>query len=236
MGNKQIAQLNLFDYIVGITIGSIAAEMATDIDKDPWGCALAMAVYALVAVAISAAGNKSLRARGVSRRPPDRPDAKRKAVPRRPQGGAPRPLRVSRDGAPFRVFRPFRGQRRFSSTTETSAFCRLPISGPATPGDSGIAVQPAEILYDVILDGRVMDDALQKAGKDRAWLKKQMESAGYGDEKEILLATAGAGDSSASFGRTSGSGALSTRYRGGVENAPPDLRAGRRSARPFLRF
>ncbi len=35
MGNKQIAQLNLFDYIVGITIGSIAAEMATDIDKDP---------------------------------------------------------------------------------------------------------------------------------------------------------------------------------------------------------
>ena len=32
MGNKQIAQLNLFDYIVGITIGSIAAEMATDID------------------------------------------------------------------------------------------------------------------------------------------------------------------------------------------------------------
>lgn len=44
MGNKQIAQLNLFDYIVGITIGSIAAEMATDIDKDPWGCALAMAI------------------------------------------------------------------------------------------------------------------------------------------------------------------------------------------------
>lgn len=63
MGNKQIAQLNLFDYIVGITIGSIAAEMATDIDKDPWGCALAMAIYALVAVAISAATNKSLRAR-----------------------------------------------------------------------------------------------------------------------------------------------------------------------------
>lgn len=63
MGNKQIAQLNLFDYIVGITIGSIAAEMATDIDKDPWGCALAMAIYALVAVAISVATNKSLRAR-----------------------------------------------------------------------------------------------------------------------------------------------------------------------------
>ena len=29
MGQKQISQLNLFDYINGITIGSIAAEMAT---------------------------------------------------------------------------------------------------------------------------------------------------------------------------------------------------------------
>lgn len=74
MGNKQIAQLNLFDYIVGITIGSIAAEMATDIDKDPWGCALAMAIYALVAVAISVATNKSLRAR-VACGQADRPDA-----------------------------------------------------------------------------------------------------------------------------------------------------------------
>ena len=29
MGNKQISQLTSFDYIIGITLGSIAAEMAT---------------------------------------------------------------------------------------------------------------------------------------------------------------------------------------------------------------
>ena len=32
MGNKQVSQMNLFDYIIGITIGSIAAEMATELD------------------------------------------------------------------------------------------------------------------------------------------------------------------------------------------------------------
>ena len=37
MGNKQIAQMNLFDYVVGITIGSIAAEMATNLDGDTIG-------------------------------------------------------------------------------------------------------------------------------------------------------------------------------------------------------
>ena len=43
MGNKQISQLNLFDYINGITIGSIAAEMAvSDEVKDLFQPALAM--------------------------------------------------------------------------------------------------------------------------------------------------------------------------------------------------
>ena len=29
MGNRQMSQLTLFDYIIGISIGSIAAEMAS---------------------------------------------------------------------------------------------------------------------------------------------------------------------------------------------------------------
>ena len=48
MGNKQISQLSMFDYIVGITIGSIAAEMATDLES-PLRSLLAMVVYGLLA-------------------------------------------------------------------------------------------------------------------------------------------------------------------------------------------
>lgn len=33
MGQKQISQLNMFDYIIGISIGSIAAEMASEIEN-----------------------------------------------------------------------------------------------------------------------------------------------------------------------------------------------------------
>ena len=35
IGHKQIAQLDFFDYITGITIGSIAAEMATELEEPP---------------------------------------------------------------------------------------------------------------------------------------------------------------------------------------------------------
>ena len=63
MGNKQISQLNMFDYIVGITIGSIAAEMATELEGDPLHFIIAMSVYAFLALGISLITAKSLRAR-----------------------------------------------------------------------------------------------------------------------------------------------------------------------------
>ena len=36
MGNKQMSELNMFDYINGITIGSIAAELATGEFTELW--------------------------------------------------------------------------------------------------------------------------------------------------------------------------------------------------------
>ena len=33
LGHKQMSQLDFFDYITGITIGSIAAELATELEK-----------------------------------------------------------------------------------------------------------------------------------------------------------------------------------------------------------
>ena len=36
LGKKQIAQLDFIDYVMGISIGSIASEMATDIGENPF--------------------------------------------------------------------------------------------------------------------------------------------------------------------------------------------------------
>ncbi|HCC02474.1 MAG TPA: DUF421 domain-containing protein, partial [Ruminococcaceae bacterium] len=62
MGHKQIAQLDFFDYITGITIGSIAAELATELQK-PWKPLLAMLVYGIFAVCMSIMENKLPRIR-----------------------------------------------------------------------------------------------------------------------------------------------------------------------------
>ena len=63
MGKRQISQLTMFDYINGITIGSIAAEMATASDGDVWQPLFAMIIYAFFAIMISYISMKSIKAR-----------------------------------------------------------------------------------------------------------------------------------------------------------------------------
>ena len=58
IGNKQMSELNMFDYINGITIGSIAAEAATAIDKNFYYPLIAMAVYGVLGLAISVLSSK----------------------------------------------------------------------------------------------------------------------------------------------------------------------------------
>lgn len=60
LGKKQIAQLEFIDYVMGISIGSIASEMATDTGDTPFYYYLiAMTVFFLVDLAISFLGRKA---------------------------------------------------------------------------------------------------------------------------------------------------------------------------------
>lgn len=63
MGYRQISEMSFFDYVVGITIGSVAADMATNIDTQWWRGIIAMAVYALFEILLPWISRKSVRAR-----------------------------------------------------------------------------------------------------------------------------------------------------------------------------
>ena len=63
MGSRQISQLSFFDYVIGISIGSIAAEMATNIDLALWKGVLAMIIYAALDVLFEFLSRKSIKAR-----------------------------------------------------------------------------------------------------------------------------------------------------------------------------
>lgn len=65
MGNREKSQLSMFDYVVSITIGSIAAEMSTSLENNFLEPFIAMVVYGIVATAISYFTCKSIKIRRI---------------------------------------------------------------------------------------------------------------------------------------------------------------------------
>ena len=60
IGNREIAELSMFDYLNGITIGSIAAEMSISKGEEVIDCLIAMIVYSILIFIISILTNKSI--------------------------------------------------------------------------------------------------------------------------------------------------------------------------------
>ena len=63
IGKKQVSQLNIFDYVIGISLGNIAAEMTINADITIINAFAAMAVYGLVSLFVSYITTKSIIAR-----------------------------------------------------------------------------------------------------------------------------------------------------------------------------
>lgn len=187
IGHKQIAQLDFFDYITGITIGSIAAEMATELEE-PWKPLTAMVIYGGVAVLLSVLSNKFPRMRKYLNGTPtilmDRGKLYRENF-----------KKAKLDLSEFMVM--CRQQGYFDLTAiETAVYeytgrlTILPASDqrPATPKDMNLAPEQELLFTELIMDGRILEDNLKRMGLDRTWLDKQLKQNHIHSPKEVFLA------------------------------------------------
>ena len=187
VGRKQISQLNFMDYITGITIGSIAAELATELEN-PWKPLTALVLYGLVTWLVSAVDLKLMRTR-------------------RYLNGAPVILmdggklfrdnlkRMNLELSEFLVL--CRQQGYFDlSAIRTAVFeyngtlSILPYSNrrPATPQDLSLELSPEYLSVEVILDGRIIDENLRRMGLSATWLQKQLAAQGISSASQVFLA------------------------------------------------
>ena len=65
MGQREMSQLSIFDYIISITIGSIAAEMATSLEDNFVEPLVAMIVYAVVTLIIGVLNTRFVKLRPI---------------------------------------------------------------------------------------------------------------------------------------------------------------------------
>ena len=63
VGQRELSGLSIFDFLITITIGSIAAEIATSLESNFIQPLIAMVIYALVTLLISFINMKSIKLR-----------------------------------------------------------------------------------------------------------------------------------------------------------------------------
>lgn len=71
LGKKQIAELDFADYVVGITIGSIAAEWATELQQEWYHYIIAMSIFAVFSLFISFLEQKATKMKAFLRGKPN---------------------------------------------------------------------------------------------------------------------------------------------------------------------
>ena len=187
MGHKQVAQLDFFDYVCGITIGSIGAELATNLEE-PYKPLIALIIYGIASVVLNLITQK---------------------IPKMRKYINGSPTIIMNDGIIYRK----NLKKSKLDLSEFMLLCRemgyfdlediktavlehngklsvLPKSKnrPLTPSDLKIEVKGAHIATEIIMDGRILGENLKRIGKDEKWLKNELSRENFKNASDILLA------------------------------------------------
>ena len=187
LGHKQMSQLDFFDYITGITIGSIAAELATELES-PWKPLIAMIVYGVVAVSLTCITSKFPKTRKYINGTPT-------IIMNNGKIYRSNMKKAKLDLSEFMVM--CRQEGYFNLNDIHTAIFEyngrltiLPVSSkrPVNPEDMNLSPEQEHIHTEIIMDGRILEDNLKRRGLDLKWLEKQISQKGYQNPKDIFLA------------------------------------------------
>ncbi len=201
IGNRQMSELNMFDYINGITIGSIAAEMATSLEGDFLKPLTAMAVYTAAGCFITVLTSKSVKMRRFISGRSLPLIYNGKFLPgnfKKSKVDLSEFLNQCRVQGYFNV-----GDIGYAFLEENGKISVLPKASarPATPEDIGnimhqSAVPEESPFMTLISDGHILYENLKLSGFDEKWLTRKLSEQKIGAVKDVFFAAA---DTSGTF-------------------------------------
>ncbi len=179
LGYRQVSDLSIFDYVNSISIGSIAAEMATAEGKKIIHCLIGLVVFALFTWGVSIISSKSITMRRFI---------------------TGKPVMLMEHGKMYdRNFKKVKiDMNEFTSACRSQGyfdlslidtvilepngrFSILPLTKtkPLTPSDVNISVVQEDIPACVIIEGKLIEEALDSINMTEQILKSKLEKAGY---------------------------------------------------------
>ncbi len=191
MGYRAISELSFFDYVVGITIGSIAAEMSTNIDMEWWKGVTAMAVYAILGLVFSFLSQKSSAARQIITGNPIILIYKGKIYKKNLRKARIELNDLLTSARMAGYFNIADIDYAIMETTGKISFMPVPLKRPLNPKDFNFAPQSEGLTVNVIMDGKIMEDDLADAKIDKNDLIRRVKQ----QDKEVKNVFLGVMDS-----------------------------------------
>ena len=189
MGKKQISELNFFDYVVGITIGSIAADISLDIEKNMIAGIAALFIYGFISYIISFVSIKSILARRFFIGVPTVLVEKGKII----ESGLKKSkidvndlLMEARENGYFNLDEI---DYALMEVNGNISFLPKEKEKPVTKRDMKIKCSNEGLTVNAIIDSKYMVNNMKAINKDKEWLDHELKVNGYDNYDNILLAT-----------------------------------------------
>lgn len=187
LGKRQVSQLSFFEYLTGITIGSLAAYISLDLEANWYLGLIGLGVWVGCSLLIEFLQLKSKKAR-------DFIDFKATVLIKDGKilEDNLKKERLSTD----ELMEQLRKKDVFQ--VADVEFAIMESSGeinilqtrenlPLTPKDLGIQVAPEKVAQVVVMDGKVMAEPLRVAGFNQGWLVEELDKQGA-KIKDVFLA------------------------------------------------
>lgn len=188
LGKKQVSQLSLFDYVIGISIGNFAAEMTINVDSQFLNGIVAVIVFGLIAYLISIATMKSIVLRRYFMGIPTiliQHGKLVKANLKKVKFDINDLLEECRGNGYFDI-----SEIEYAIMEANGKLSILPNgeNKPITIKDMTLKPPKQGLCANVVIDGKVMHNTLKNLNKTEDWLLKELHNRGKNVEG-ILLAT-----------------------------------------------
>ena len=188
MGKKQVSQMSMFDYITGITIGSIVADISLDIEKNILSGITCLLVYCLVDILISYLSLKSITLRNFFNGKEviliENGIINRKNM-------AKNKITINDIESEARIMGYFNLSYINNAILEPNGKISFELKDKeknVTKKDTGIKTQDSSLVYNLIIDGEIIKNNLLHLNKNEKWLYHELKLLGY-KRNDILLLT-----------------------------------------------
>ena len=188
MGKKQMAQLNFFDYVIGISIGSIASEYAVVRSIHITEGLTALMVFTLFSLVLSHISMKSYKGRKLLDGTPIVLIENGKIVETNLQKAKMNINDILEECRQKDIFDIADIEFAILETNGRLSVQPKSQNRPLTPKDIHIPTAYEGLCVNVIIDGKIIDEGLKAARLGMDWLREEMARKGVTDCGDVLLA------------------------------------------------